>query len=67
MVLSQGEEISPATATTTEGEEDGTVGTMLGVRILEYSLPSVSLKLELRRVRDQHAWLAATVNEYKCE
>lgn len=64
-LLSREDEILPATVTTSEGEVNGTVENSLEKRGEECSVLTVSLKLELRRVRDRNASLAAAVNQYK--
>lgn len=64
-ILSQADEMSPATVRTTdEGGEDTVEGTM-EERIVECSLLTGSSELELREVRGEKAPPIAALNEYE--
>lgn len=50
MVLSKEDKILPATVRPTKGEENGIVGSALGMRIEVSSMLSMCLELELNKV-----------------
>lgn len=58
VLLSQEDEMSPVTVATTQGKDKGMVGGTFGERMDKCSVLSVSLKIELRRVREKmRRWL----------
>lgn len=65
VLMSQEDEISLSIVTATEGEGECTVGRPLGEHGGECDGLTLSLKMELERVREKNASLTAIVNEYR--
>lgn len=65
VLFSQEDVISPAIAMTTEEEGKGTVGYTLGKRREKCSVFTMSLEMELGKVREKHSSVAAVPTKYK--